>query len=51
MRKYCLIFLSFFAAAMAAVPRFVCAKVHSSRFSPGQFGRWKAISAPIKDQE
>src|SRR6202521_750530 len=47
MRKYCLIFLSLFTAAMAAVPR-LSAQGAFERVFPERFGRWNAVSAAIK---
>ncbi|HEV1994178.1 MAG TPA: DUF6599 family protein [Candidatus Acidoferrum sp.] len=47
MRKYCLIFLSFLAAAMAASPR-LTAQGALERAFPERFGRWKAVNSPIK---
>jgi len=47
MRKYCLIFLVVFCGRHGRRTPFVCAGALEPLF-PGQFGRWKAISAPIK---
>jgi len=47
MRKYCLIFLLLFTAALAAVPR-LPAQGALEQIFPGQFGRWKAANSPIK---
>src|SRR5258708_1003106 len=47
MRKYCLIFLSLFAAVVGAVPR-LSAQGALERVFPGQFGRWKAVNSPIR---
>src|SRR3989440_5844760 len=47
MRKYWLILLLLFTAAVAAVPRLPAQGALEPLF-PGQFGRWKAIGAPIK---
>jgi len=47
MRKHCLIFLSFFAATMAAAPRLPAQGVLEQVF-PERFGKWNSASSPIK---
>jgi len=47
MPKHCLIFLSLFTAAMGAAPR-MPAEGAFERVFPERFGRWNAVSSPIK---
>jgi len=49
MRKYCLIFLSFFAAAMAAVPR-LCAQSALEPLFPDNLAM-ESHQRPHQDQE
>jgi hypothetical protein len=47
MRKYCLLFLPLFAAAMAVAPR-VSAQGGLAQVFPNRFGRWSGVSKPVK---